>query len=309
MHDPAALPLESAIGARVRSVRLERGMSLRQLAESLGVSPSTLSATENGHTAMSVSRLERVAALLSIPISELLASTSVTTILASGDETVGLLPGEMHRGHGAPSPAEPTDMNAEWRYFEPLELHAPLAAALELFVELGYHGASIRAISKRAGLSVPGLYHHYPSKQQLLARILDLTMADLLARSRGARAEGRDPVERFSLLVECLALFHTHRRVLGFVGASETRSVEGDGRARLTTSRITQQQLVNEEIRAAVEMKEFQVPSVEEAGRAVTTLCTGLCQWFRPGGIHSAEQVAKEYVTFCLHLVGYQKSA
>lgn len=308
MDDPAALGLDSAIGARVRSVRLARGMTLRQLASHLRVSPSTLSALENGHTGMSVSRLERVAVVLSIPVSEFLPSNSASTILASDDRTVGLLPGEMRGIQGLLPLAPPTEVNTEWRYFEPLELDVPLAAALELFVEVGYHGASIRAIAGRAGLSVPGLYHHYPSKQQLLVKILDFTMADLLARSLGAWTEGRDPVERFSFLVECLALFHTHRRVLGFVGASETRSMEGEGRARLTSSRVTQQQLVNEEIRAAAKLGAFDVPSVEEAGRAVTTLCTGLCQWFRPGGTNSAEQVAKEYVAYCLHLVGYQRS-
>ena len=54
----------------------------------------------------------------------------------------------------------------------------------------------------------------------MLLSLFDLTMTDLLARSRAARDEGTDPVSRFCLLVESLALFHTHRRELGFIGAS-----------------------------------------------------------------------------------------
>ena len=122
----------------------------------------------------------------------------------------------------------------DWRRFPPIELDAPLAAALAAFLEVGYHGATIRDIAQRAGLSVPGLYHHYASKQEMLVAILDLTMDDLQTRMLAARAEGADPVARFALLVECLALFHTHRRELGFVGASEMRSrdpfVRGPGR-------------------------------------------------------------------------------
>jgi hypothetical protein len=43
-------------------------------------------------------------------------------------------------------------------------------------------------------------------------------MADLMHRAQAARADGHDSVERFSLLIENLGLFHTHRRELGFVG-------------------------------------------------------------------------------------------
>ncbi len=42
-----------------------------------------------------------------------------------------------------------------------------LLAALECFVERGYHGTTIRQIANRAGVSVPGLYHHYASKLAL----------------------------------------------------------------------------------------------------------------------------------------------
>src|SRR5215213_4061226 len=75
-----------------------------------------------------------------------------------------------------------------WRDFPRLELAPPLAGALEAFVELGYHGASVRDIAQRAGLSVPGVYHHWPTKQHLLVALLELTMDDLLDRARAARA-------------------------------------------------------------------------------------------------------------------------
>lgn len=53
---------------------------------------------------------------------------------------------------------------AQWREFGTDELSPPLRAALVVFARHGYHGASIRSIAEAAGLSVPGLYHHYRSK-------------------------------------------------------------------------------------------------------------------------------------------------
>jgi AcrR family transcriptional regulator len=60
------------------------------------------------------------------------------------------------------------------------------ASALDEFLEIGYHGATVRGIAARCGLSVSGIYHYYTSKQQMLVTILDLAMAELLMRARAA---------------------------------------------------------------------------------------------------------------------------
>lgn len=48
-----------------------------------------------------------------------------------------------------------------------------LDAAEELFRENGYHGASLRDISGRAGISHPGMLHHFASKDALLGGVVD----------------------------------------------------------------------------------------------------------------------------------------
>ncbi|WP_114854179.1 TetR/AcrR family transcriptional regulator [Brachybacterium sp. YJGR34] len=48
-----------------------------------------------------------------------------------------------------------------------------LDGASELFAERGYHGASLRDISRRVGISHPGMLHHFASKQALLAAVVD----------------------------------------------------------------------------------------------------------------------------------------
>lgn len=52
------------------------------------------------------------------------------------------------------------------------------------FVEHGYGGTSIRTIAKRAGMSLPALYYHYASKQELLVAILDDGLETFLATCR-----------------------------------------------------------------------------------------------------------------------------
>lgn len=47
-----------------------------------------------------------------------------------------------------------------------------LVAATALFGEVGYTSASLREIAARVGISHPGLLHHFPSKEALLAAVL-----------------------------------------------------------------------------------------------------------------------------------------
>jgi AcrR family transcriptional regulator len=48
-----------------------------------------------------------------------------------------------------------------------------LSAALSEFAASGYRGASVAAIAARAGISQSGLLHHFPSKELLLAAVIE----------------------------------------------------------------------------------------------------------------------------------------
>ncbi len=91
-------------------------------------------------------------------------------------------------------------------------------------------------------------------------------------------------MQRFTLLVECLALFHTHRAALGFLGASEMRSLLPAARERVVAVRRSQQRMVDVEVVTACRDGLFTTPRPREAARAVVTMCTALSQWYSPAG-------------------------
>jgi TetR/AcrR family transcriptional regulator, cholesterol catabolism regulator len=281
--------LALAVGARIRHTRGVRGITLREMALRLGVSPATMSAVENGRTGISTQRLMELACVLDVSTDDLLTPLPQTS--SEADQRAA--------GDAAPD---------DWRRYDRLAFDAPLMAALEAFLEVGYHGSTMRDIARRAGLSVPGMYHHYASKQEMLVRILDATVSDLARRCECVLAESDSALGRFSLLVENLALFHTHRRELGFVGATEMRSLEEPGRARIIATRNAIQGIVATEIERGHREGVFAVDEPGEAARAVVTMCTGLAQWFSPDGPASAEQVARRYVGYALDLVRWQRA-
>ena len=48
-----------------------------------------------------------------------------------------------------------------------------IAAAIPIIGQCGYYGFSIRALAEACGLSVPGILHHFRSKEAILLAVLD----------------------------------------------------------------------------------------------------------------------------------------
>lgn len=185
-----------------------------------------------------------------------------------------------------------------WRSFEVQQLSGPLAAALSCFVDHGYHGTTIRRIAERSNLSVPGLYHHYPSKQALLAGLVMTVMHELLDHtSRADEEAGDDPNERLDNVVECLLRFHMHRRNQAFIASTEIRSMEPEVRDAYIALRDRQQRMLDEIVTHGVAEGVFTTPYPLDASRAVATMCVAVSTWFRPDGELGPDEVVERYLT------------
>ena len=56
------------IGKRIRDLRVQRGMNMRELADGIGLTPSGLSQIENGHVDPAVRTLRAISQQLNVPI-------------------------------------------------------------------------------------------------------------------------------------------------------------------------------------------------------------------------------------------------
>lgn len=260
-------------------------MSLRSLAHRLGIAPATLSALETGRSVVTVDRLAEAARLLDVPLAR----------LAEGRLTVGATQAD----------APPQE---DWRAYPDLELGPILTAALTVFVEKGFHGSTMRDVAAEAGLSVAGVYHHHPSKADLLIDLFDRAMAEIRWRVLAARDSAEGEVERFEAMVESLALVHVMRRDLVFLGASEMRGLPPGERLRFAGLRSGVQLLLDDQAVRAVEAGGGEVdPEVlRTRTRAVASMCTSLPSWFRVGGATSPSEVSREYARMALAMLGLE---
>ena len=85
---------------------------------------------------------------------------------------------------------------------------AILSAALDLFQERGYEATTMRAIAERAGASLGGSYHYFPSKEHLVLEFYRHThelhlaaITPMLARERDLTARLRGTVR--AVVVTC----------------------------------------------------------------------------------------------------------
>ena len=68
-----------------------------------------------------------------------------------------------------------------------------LMTAVQLFRTRGYDRTSLREIAGNLGLSKSGLYHHFPSKEALLASLVDPLLDDLGTLLRDHQRELEPP--------------------------------------------------------------------------------------------------------------------
>ncbi len=77
-----------------------------------------------------------------------------------------------------------------------------LDVALGVFVEQGYHAASMDEIADRAGVSKPVLYQHFPGKLDLYLALLEMSCDTVIAGVTAALASTSDNRERVQATIE-----------------------------------------------------------------------------------------------------------
>ncbi len=104
----------------------------------------------------------------------------------------------------APPSVKKHDLSADSR-------RRALAAAEEAFAAQGFHGASLSAIARTAGLSNPGLIHHYPTKSALYLALLDQVGGEIVERVTAALVDVTGAEQRLRALMAALAAWTIER--------------------------------------------------------------------------------------------------
>ncbi len=146
---------------------------------------------------------------------------------------------------------------------------AILAAAMAVFAERGYHGASVDDVATAAGVSKALIYEHFPSKKDLHASLVEREVTDLFARLAENASSGRHGADRMRGGVDAFLGFVEERRVawrLLFRDAADGENADVLDRAE--TRAVT----------AIVALSEDQTPEPAEVREIYARLLAGALQ-------------------------------
>jgi AcrR family transcriptional regulator len=181
---------------------------------------------------------------------------------------------------------------------------AVLASAVSNFQLLGYHGTSMRDIARDSNMTVASIYHHFASKQEILFDIMVQVLSDLILKTRTAlKSTDSAPRNQLEAMVTAWILFHVSRQAEAFIGSTEIRSLDPQGRRFVVALRDEQEHMFRDVINRGVFEGSFATPYPREATRAIINMGSSVSAWFDPNGDLSPEALAERYVTLALGTV------
>lgn len=89
-----------------------------------------------------------------------------------------------------------------------------LDAALVIFSDYGYRGASMRMIAEHAGISVGGLYLYFKSKEELCLTMLKDRFEDLVVQLEKVALNNKNPIDAITQYITISVEYAKHHREL-----------------------------------------------------------------------------------------------
>lgn len=178
-----------------------------------------------------------------------------------------------------------------------------LDIAVALFIERGYDATSVADLAARLGLTKSALYHHFSSKEEVLAVALDRALDPLEAVLDAPHPPAERPVDRLEgilraavgVLVARLDLVTLLLRVRGN-SDTERRAIE---RRRAFDHRVTML------VREAQEAGELRADiDAAVATRLVFGMINSITEWYRPAGEVDAATLADDILRMALDGLG-----
>lgn len=177
------------------------------------------------------------------------------------------------------------------------------AAALRLFATRGFEGTGIRLIAGEAKISLASLYNYMGTKEDLLGRLMQKSMRNLLDPAQEIIEVSDDPEGRIMQLVDLHVRRHAEDSLLMIVGDTEIRSLTESSRRNFVALRDAYEGIWEDTVRAGVDSGIFTVPDVKLATFALLQMCTGVSYWYSPRGRLSLDSISDGFVVMALNLL------
>jgi AcrR family transcriptional regulator len=173
--------------------------------------------------------------------------------------------------------------------------------AARLFDRVGYHNANMEMVAKAANMRKPTLYHYIKSKEEILLRIHQTLLDDLIARHKEKAAQGLSSQEL--LLGNITDILGHIARNRGYVRAllENYRELDPAIRKEISGARQAYFKIVTDLIADGVASGEYHTEDVNLSALFLLGQVNWAYQWYRPGVSPAYEVIAREILDTFLY--------
>jgi AcrR family transcriptional regulator len=183
-----------------------------------------------------------------------------------------------------------------------------LNTSARVFAEHGYHGTSMRDLSRATGMSLAGMYHYVRGKDDLLYQIRERCFSEFIEGVRNAAQEGSDPADSIRRLVRHHVTFFSENMSQMKVLAHEADSLSEDAQTAITQLEREYLDLLTDLVRAA--RSSGPGPEHTIAAFGLVGMVNWLYTWYDPNGPIPPHQLADQFAALFLHgILAPQSSA
>lgn len=182
-----------------------------------------------------------------------------------------------------------------------------LQLASRLFYEQGYQGVSMRALAREAGIQGGSLYHHFPSKEEMLYRITEYGSREFFAELVPHLRAGGPFGKRLESFVRAFVEASSARRHAIHVLFRDMGHLSPEHLTELRSVRRRFQQTFQRFVADGVAAGEFSVPDPKVAGIAVLDMLLGIDRWRRESGRLDIRQVADHYAVLVAQMLASKR--
>jgi len=176
-----------------------------------------------------------------------------------------------------------------------------LKASARIFSQQGFHAASMQDIADAVSLQKASLYHHFPSKQDILVALLDRALDIIIERLEEVVSKPLNPEEKLRQAMTTYLIALAENQDLSSVLLLEHRSLEPEFRSRHIPRRDRFEHIWRDLVLEGKNAGVFKCAQPSLAGRALLGVMNWTVTWYRRNGPMPIEQIADQFTEMFLH--------
>jgi AcrR family transcriptional regulator len=176
-----------------------------------------------------------------------------------------------------------------------------LKASAHIFSQQGFHAASMQDIAEAVSLQKASLYHHFPSKQDILVALLDRALDIIIERLEEVVSKPLNPEDKLRQAMTTYLISLAENQDLASVLLLEHRSLEPEFRSHHIPRRDRFEHIWRDLVSEGKDAGVFKCAQPSLAGRALLGVMNWTVTWYRRDGAMPITEIADQFTDMFLH--------